>query len=132
MANITKSMDIESLINKMREIQTKLLKYLDNESDIEENHQNFIQALNDHDILNKQSEFKLILYLIVRISINHHRYTNFYDKINTILNYFKDTIIKYFSNNEIFEIFKKDKVLILFLIQKNALKVDDQIVKKFL
>ncbi|KAK8891526.1 hypothetical protein M9Y10_028738 [Tritrichomonas musculus] len=125
-------MDIKPFVNKMKEIQGKLLEYLDKESDIEENFQNFIQVLNDQDIFNNKSEFKLILYLILRVSINHHRSIQFYEKNNSILTYFKDTIIKYFTNNEIFNIFKKDKVLLLFLIKNNTLKIDDQLVKEIL
>ena len=127
-----KIMDIESLINQMKEIQDNLLKYLDNESDVEEYYQNFIQLLDNYDIFNKPSEFKLVLHLLLQISINHHRYTHFYEKFNTILTYFKDTIIKYFNSNEIFDIFSEDKVLILFLIQNDAIQINDQLVKKIL
>lgn len=54
--------------------------------------------------------------------------TNLYDKIEKIILISKDHIKKYFSNHEIFKLFRKSKRIILFLLKENILAMDKTII----
>ena len=58
----------------------------------------------------------MFLYLLAFISNNHHRDFDFFEKIFKIIIQFKDIITQKFTNLEIFLIFKKNKRVLLFLI----------------
>lgn len=67
-------------LEKMKKIQNFILDYLDNEDDEEEkrNYVDFYIKQNQPDI----QDLKSILYLISKISKNHHRKPFFFDKIH--------------------------------------------------
>ena len=77
-------------------------------------------------------EFKSLLHLILRISDNHYRGTNFFNKIEKILLFFKDDIKNKMSNSEIFQIFKSNKRILLFLIEEKIMILDEIIAESFL
>lgn len=116
----------------MKNIEDELLNFLDHGDHLEENFENFIKVLTKQNILKDKHDLKIILYLIVNIANNHHRYENFYSKIDQILIKIKDQIKRYYSNNEIFNIFKKNKRILLFLIEEQILKFDQKIYQKIM
>ena len=63
----------------------------------------------------------------MKISNNYHRKINFFEKITRILKLFKENIINYFSNSEIFNIFKENRILLLYLINEGILIFDNNI-----
>ena len=69
-----------------------------------------------------------LFHLITKISNNHYRFPYFFEKIQKILLDLKDSIIKNYTNYEIFHIFKSNKRLLLFLIEEKILKIDEKIV----
>ena len=115
-------------INK--NIQRKILEFLEHDSDTEENYQNLIQLIEENKI--KEDEFKLqeLLHLISIISSHHHRGLNFFSKIERILLNFTKEIKQSLSNSEIFHIFHNNKRIILFLIEENIIIPNKQIVKQ--
>lgn len=120
-------MEIENYLNKMKEIQITLLRYIEDEANFEVNYNNLIKLFNDGNILNIKFEFKSVIYLLLNISNNHHRGTNFFDKIFRIFANFPDTIKKYFSNYEIFNIFKSNNRILLYLIEEKLIVIDDSV-----
>ena len=68
-----------------------------------------------------------ILYLLKSISINHYRTSNFFLKIEKIFSNIKNEILLYFTNSEIFNIFKSNKRILLLLIELNILIIDKDI-----
>ena len=125
-------MSIEKYLEEMKKIQKSLLDYIDYETDIEEKYQNLINLFDDNKIHDNQFEIRLLFNLILKISNNHHRETGFFSKIEQILKLFKNDIQKYFSNSELFYIFKSNKRLILFLLEENLMVMDEYIVKKII
>ena len=72
-------------------------------------------------IKNNKYMLKSLLHLIENISSNHFRIKNFWSKIEAILLLIKDEIIKYFSNEEIFSLFKELKKTACFQIKLKQL-----------
>ncbi|KAK8871932.1 hypothetical protein M9Y10_007678 [Tritrichomonas musculus] len=123
-------MSIESWIDKMKNIQRVFLEYLREESNIEENFENLIQIIKDQQIAEQRYEFKELLHLISKIMNNHKRVNNFLNKIERILQHFKSKITEYFSSTEIFEIFKYNKRLLLFLVEEKIMTFNEYIVSQ--
>ena len=120
---------IES-ISLMQKIQENLLNYLENETNTEENFQILKSIFEDSKIYDDKHEFQLLLHLIVKIANNHYRGPDFHSKIEKILQIFKDCLKKNYSNTEIFNIFKSNKRILLFLIEEQIIIFDEYIVKK--
>lgn len=71
-------MDIQSYYEKNEKLQQGILDFLDDNNNMEENYQN-LQAMFDHQHIKEDiHELKLLLYLINKISKNHHRSPNFF------------------------------------------------------
>ena len=70
--------------------------------------------------------------MLSKISNNHHRNLNFIEKIEKIIQHYKNQIHKYFSNFDIFVIFKSNKRIILFLIEQKIISIDKQIAPEIL
>ena len=120
-------MSIDGFVEKMKMIQNDLLDFLEDESDAEDKYENFINLLSTQEIIKDQYKFKGLLYLINSIGNNHQRSPNFICKIERLLRQFKEDIQKYFSNSEIFELFKRNKRILLFLIEEKIITIDEYI-----
>ncbi len=124
-------MDLKDYIEEKKELYELVIQYIDDESD-DKNvvFENLIQLIEEINFDVNHSEFRLLLHLIVQISNNHYRGTNFFAKIEAILSKLK--IKQTFSNSEIFKIFKSNKRILLYLIQSKILEIDqiiaDQII----
>ena len=123
-------MSVNEFLEEMGKIQTNLLEYLDHGDNIEKKFQELINIFDDFKIHDNQFKIKPLLYLILHISNNHHRESEFFLKIEKILQLFKDDIKKYFSNKELFCIFKSNKRLLLYLLEENMMVMDEYIVKR--
>ena len=101
------STGVSEYLENIENIQEKILTFIENEDNKEENYQNLLQLFNDQKILDSPSEMELILKLISKISDNHYRLPNFFPKLEQILLFLKDSMAKIFSNQEIYTIFFK-------------------------
>ncbi|KAK8852942.1 hypothetical protein M9Y10_017937 [Tritrichomonas musculus] len=120
-------MDIQEFVKKQREIQKSLLDFIENENDNEENFQNLINILENQNIRDDRSGLKSFLYLIVKVSNNHYRTKDFFEKIEKILLSFTNEIKIFFSNLEIFKLFHSNKKILLFLISERIMFIDENI-----
>ncbi|KAK8847298.1 hypothetical protein M9Y10_019885 [Tritrichomonas musculus] len=116
----------ESLEQKKR-IQEILLKFLEEESNTEDNYGTLVQVIKDQKIQEDKYEIKSLIQMINKISDNHQRVFNFIEKIERILKLLKADINKYFTNLEKFELFKGNKRILLFLIEEQIITVDETI-----
>ncbi|KAK8892889.1 hypothetical protein M9Y10_030140 [Tritrichomonas musculus] len=126
----SKQLFIRSYIEKIKSIQMNILDYIDDDENKEENYQNFISLINESNTLKNKYKIEQILLLILKIANNHHRSSNFFSKIEQILLFFKDSIKQNFSNIELFEIFKKQKRLLLFFFKEKMIEMDQVIYHK--
>lgn len=108
-------------------IQEKILKFIEDDVNVEENEVNLFAVLNEQNIIQDIYEFRLFLTLIVKICDNHSRTMHLFDRIYKILQIFGNDIKQYFSNNDIFNIFKSNKRILLILIDQNILVIDQHI-----
>ena len=122
-------MNIQEYLKEMKNIQNHLLIFLDEDND-KENYEKLIDKLNEIQIHDDQHKLKALFHLITKISNNHHRLPNFFNKIDQILQIFLDDIKNYYSNTEIFHIFKSNKRILLFLIEQKIIYFDEYIIKK--
>ena len=123
------SMDKPCLLDQMTIIQQNVLDFLNNEAS--SNEYSFLEYLDELKICDDKHNFRLFLKFLLTISKNHHRYLNFFSKIELILKKYKKEIQQYYSNTEIFNIFKKNKRILLFLINQKMLSMDNYIFNKF-
>ena len=126
------SMIIDEHYKKMKDIEEKLLKYLECEDENEENYENLIKSIKDKRILEDQHEARLFLYLLIKIANSHHRNFFFFDKIEQVLKAFKEEIKKNYSNSVIFKVFKDNKRILLFLIEEKLIEVDEDIFQEIM
>ena len=120
-------MSSEAFVDKMKSIQNSLLEFLEEESDWEDKYENFINLVSTQQIINDEHEFNELIQLINSIADNHQRVPNFISKIERVLRHFKQDLQKYFSNSEIFDIFKDNKRILLFLLEEKMMIIDEYI-----
>ena len=122
----------DAYIEKMGKAQNNLLEFLGDEKNSEENFQNLINFLIGFKVQKNQRDLKEFLHLLYNILDNHQRSPNFFPKIDRILQYIKEDIKKYFDNSEIFNIFKNNKRILLFLYEEKIIEFDEYVIKKFM
>ena len=115
-------MNYNQYLDKMKKIQNLIIIFLDNDEDTEENFQNLVNVI-DPTISTDIHEQRIIFHLLVKISNDHHRISNFFQKIERILLIFTNAFKK-FTISEIFEIFKGNKRILLFLIEEGIVNID--------
>lgn len=119
--------DLSNFLGIMKGIQKELLDYIEDNNYPSDSTgiKNYLN--NNSNIQNDKDILKSVLFLILRIANNHHRFPNFFDKIYEILKCFISDIKRLFSNEEIYNIFESNKLIILFLIEENVIKVTQSI-----
>lgn len=110
-------MNIHEQIEKMRKIQSNILEFVDKENNEEEHFENIIQQIEDQNITANRHLLKILLYLLSKILNNHYRYPGFISKIEKIIQKYKTEIKNNFSSYEIYQIFKKNRRILLFLFK---------------
>lgn len=120
-------MEIQEYRDKLIDIRDNVLKYLDDESNSDYQIDDLKSYLEDKNIQQNRHELNDFLCFLLQISNMYRRSKNFYSKIDEILSYFKSSIKKFFSNFEIFNIFKKNKRILLFLLKNDILTIDNRI-----
>ena len=120
-------MSIHEYLDKIKSLQSCILNYIDHDYNIEENYQNILRLIEDQKIQNNRQDLQLLLYLLDRIANDHFRYPRFFEKIEKIIRIFKKDIQQLFTNYEIFNIFKKNKRILLFLLQEKMLFFDEKL-----
>ncbi|KAK8835638.1 hypothetical protein M9Y10_042353 [Tritrichomonas musculus] len=125
---LTDPSNLDEYIQCRQLIESSLICFIENQDDMEENYQNLIQIFNDYKISEKPDDLKEILSIIISISNDFHRNLNFWEKIQKIILFFRDQIMKFWSNIERFHIFKTNKRLLLFLFDEKIVILDNQII----
>lgn len=111
-------------IESRRKIQSSLLDFLENEDDNEIIFQNFINTLNEEKISLDKTNFSDFLHILAAIINNHHVNIHFFKKIEHIFQHFKSLIQQFYTKKEIFNIFKENKRILLFLIEEEMITFD--------
>ena len=120
-------MIVDQILDKMREVQNNLLEYLEDKITIDDC---FKVISKNEQIL--YDYFHLSLNLIAQIANNHYRSNNFIHKIEQLIRFLEPQIKQNCTNSDIFEIFKYNKRILLFLVEEGILTIDAHIVEKMM
>lgn len=94
--------------------------------------ENLNQIVQAQTIFQDKEETSHFLNLILSFIQNHHRDIDFISKIKKILDFYADEIKQSLSNDDIYDIFKSNKLIILYLINKKILIINDEILDQLL
>ncbi|KAK8895206.1 hypothetical protein M9Y10_023648 [Tritrichomonas musculus] len=115
----------QEFVDNLDAIQEIILNIINEEEEnLEFEFENLKSEFENQRIGENKNDLKAILYLISKISNNYHQTQTFYIRIQRILSFLKDNTIKFFSNFEIFNIFKENKRLLLFLFNEKIIIPD--------
>ena len=122
-------MELPDCIEEMKTIQKLFLDFIENEESLEDYinliNYKYFENLNDQEKSNKLIE---IIYLISNITNFHHHATNFFTNIEKIISHFKEDIKRTLSNYEIYNIFRQNKRILLFLFKEQIISIDYSII----
>lgn len=122
-------MDIESCIKKSKELYTFILNFLESENNSEREFLSFTKVFDKQDILNNRNLFLNLLRLLYFIGDNYHRTSDFLIKLGQIFQYLAKDNQMPISNSDIFDIYKTNKRLLLFLFEQKFIIPDETILK---
>ena len=117
--------DLDKSFELMKQLHFSLLNFIDDQENTDEK---FLQTILDKNKI-KENKYYLIsvLHFITKIADNHHRSNCFFNKLEKILKYLQNEIRQYLINSEIFNIFKSNYRILLFLIHENIMTIDQYI-----
>ena len=121
-------MEIQEYINQKKSLYENLLSFINDEEDSDDYFRNLLENFQAQRLDQNREELKLLLYLLLKISKNHHRTPLFFEKIQRIISHFKNSIKQFFTNSEIFNIFIHSKPILLFLISSQIIIIDETVI----
>lgn len=121
---------IHEYINQMKGIQTLFLDFFDDNGNQEEIDK-IIKILDDLKVREDKRNLKIILHLITIITSDKPESDKFYVKIFQILKIYFNEIKQFYTNFEIFLIFKQQKRILLFLFE-NKIIIPDELIASFI
>lgn len=119
--------EIQQYFGRKKEVYNALFKFIESNDFADRYFDNLIKIVQMQEIQNTREEFEKFILLILNICNNHYKHTGFLNKLFQVLLYFQNDIKHHFSNFEIYNIFMSNKAILLFLIQKQILIVDERI-----
>lgn len=123
-------MDLNEYLDQMNKIQSNILDYIENEENEEENFNSLQTFFDSIKIQSNKHDICMIFHIVISIGNNHHRNYFFWPKIEKILSYFTTEYKKNFTNSELFDIFSKNKRILLFFIEAKIIIFDKYVIKK--
>lgn len=125
-------MEYQKCLNHNKELYDFLFKFIEDENEYEYHFQNLINQIEFQNITERREELELFIFLLIEISRNYHRYPNFINKINQIIQHYESNIKQTFTNSEIFNMLKNNKIILLFFINRETITIDQNIVSLIL
>ena len=124
------SQELQKYIDSKKEFYSSVLNYLESSDCSDDEFKSLIKIIDVQQFDKSDKEYEHFLLMIEHISNNHHRDEIFLKKIFQILQYYKNQIKKTLSNLQIFNIFRANKMLLLFLIENEIIEVDENIFRE--
>lgn len=124
-------MSVQDYVSQEKKIYESLLRIIECEPDNEYSDLlcQFYNQIELQKIDQNRDELGELLQAISCVSQNYNRSGNLATKIMKILTHYSEQIKQSFSNFEIFNFFKKDKLLLLSLFEHEIISVDENILK---
>ena len=108
-------MNIEKYFEKMSNIQKTIEEFIVAKDNLEENYEKIKKIFSKEEIFKDRNQVKALLYLLKSICKSHNRQNDMIHKIEQIINQNKSMIKDKLTNSELFDIFKNEKLILLFL-----------------
>lgn len=121
-------MKVGQFVKKMKLIYNKLINYIEENDNDEILFQEVSNIFDEQKIRDDAQSLKSFFTMIVKIGNYHQHNPNFFTKIYKILELFKNDIMKSFTNITIFNIFKSNKIIFLFLLEQGIMTLDETII----
>lgn len=115
-------MKANDCLNAKKEIQRSFIYFLKEETNCDKNFKNFIDLYENQTNKNYWNDFNEKMNLIITILSNFNPNVNLYNKIELFFKYFEDEIKYNLTDIELFNLSKKNK-LILFVLFKNKILI---------
>ncbi|KAK8893183.1 hypothetical protein M9Y10_021598 [Tritrichomonas musculus] len=112
---------ISEYLEKLKQIQENILQYIEKSDDSEDDFQNINKIFEEQNVKEDRHKLKELLHLIIHISSNHRRNALFFKKIERIILIFKDIMTNFYSVEDLFNIFKNNKRMLLFLFREEII-----------
>ena len=124
-------MDAQNLLSLRKQIYDKILMYIDSavEDEDENLYSDLIDILQSSNITENEHELKELFILISHIEMYHHPYHPHLSKIEKILQYLLKDIKQEMLGYEICNIFRKNRRILLYLLQSELISIDDSIIQ---
>lgn len=120
-------MEIEAYIKEAKELYSSISNFLNSEDDFKEEFSTLTKTIENQEIIKSREKFTKFLQLLYCIGDNHQRTANLFNKLCIIFQYLNDIGQFPISDQEIFEIYKRNKRLLLFLFENNFLKLSESL-----
>lgn len=120
-------MELKDYISRMKMLYSALLKYIDSDDDSPESFQEFAAFLKGNDFGGNADELRTILNLISKVSKHHRGGQNQTAKLKKVIAHFLPVIKQTLSNLDLFRIFRGSRLLLLFLFDEQAVRVDEEV-----
>ena len=126
-------MEVQEYVDAKKQLYSLVLQFI--EDDEEENGEKFTKLVDFiekyHYAANKE-ELEDILSLISSIANNHYRNQHFFSNIEKLFLHLENQIKQNVSNTEIYELFKENKRILVFLFEKKIITINDEIIHSML
>ena len=122
---------MESYIADKKKLYTVILEFLENFYDTvdEECFERFSPYFKQQDKNGAFENMEDFLRIIKNISDEHHRDTTFITRTKQLLLHYKSQIKQTLSNDEVFNIFEDNKLLVHFLLTSDIIRMTEKICK---
>lgn len=121
-------MEFQEYLNKIKDFHTSILEFIDDIGDATESFTDLEHYLKFLKKPEKRKELIIFLKMLSKIGDNHHRTANFFNRFETIFEFFKEEIKQTLSNSEILDIFGNNKRILLILIEKGIFSIEPSII----
>ena len=119
---------VESYVDCKKKLYSTIIEFLDESEEIfQQSFSQFCENMRNYHIEEDREEMTQFLQILKSISNHHHRDENFNQKIKEILQHFKKSIKQTLSNDEIFQIFENNKLIIYFFFQNGIINISESI-----
>ena len=121
---------MEKYIYEQKKFYDLLLIYLSNANYNESFFQILINFISIEHYIENEKDFNHFLHFLANIANNHHHDESFFTNFFQIIRYYTTQLKQTFSNFEIYDIFKSNKKIILYLFQNSIIELDEEIFKE--
>ncbi|KAK8881362.1 hypothetical protein M9Y10_004098 [Tritrichomonas musculus] len=119
---------MEIYIEYKKKLYNTILEFLEESAEVSQpSFSQFCENMKNFCFKGNREEMRQFLLTIKRISDHHRRDVNFIQRIEKILQHYKEQIKQTLSNEEIFHIFESNKLIVLFLFKNDIITISEDI-----